>query len=131
MYLSLVMHACVLSCFSSVKLCNPVDCSLAGSSVHGILQAGNWSGLPCPGGSDGKNMPAMHEFSFLDFSPEEGKSERESRSVVSDSLQPHGLYSPCNSPGQNTGVGSHALLQGIFPTQGSKSRSPAGSFFTS
>ena len=35
------------------------------------------------------------------------------------SLQPHGLYSPWNSPGRNTGVGSHSLLQGIFPTQGS------------
>ena len=47
------------------------------------------------------------------------KRENESRSVVSDSLRPHGLYSPWNSPGQNTGVGSHSLLQGIFPTQGS------------
>ena len=43
----------------------------------------------------------------------------ESHSVVSDSLRPHGLYSPWNSPGQNTGVGSLSLLQGIFPTQGS------------
>ena len=43
----------------------------------------------------------------------------ESCSVVSDSLPPHGLFSPWNSPGQNTGVGSHYLLQGIFPTQGS------------
>ena len=34
-------------------------------------------------------------------------------------LRPHGLYSPWNSPGQNTGVGSLSLLQGIFPTQGS------------
>ena len=42
----------------------------------------------------------------------------ESRSVMSDSLWPHGLYSPWNSPGQNTGVGSLSLLQGIFPTQG-------------
>ena len=41
----------------------------------------------------------------------------ESPSVVSDSLQPHGWYSPWNSPGQNTGVGSLSLLQGIFPTQ--------------
>ena len=31
---------------------------------------------------------------------------------------PHGLYSPWNSPGQNTGVGSLSLLLGIFPTQG-------------
>ena len=42
----------------------------------------------------------------------------ESHSVVSDSLQPHGLYSPWNSSGQNTGVGSLSLFQGIFPTQG-------------
>ena len=43
----------------------------------------------------------------------------ESHSVMSNSLQPYGLYSPRNSPGQNTGVGSLSLLQGIFPTQGS------------
>ena len=43
----------------------------------------------------------------------------QSRSVVSGSLQPHGLYSPWNSPGQNTKVGSLSLLQGIFPTQDS------------
>ena len=42
----------------------------------------------------------------------------ESSSVVSDSLPPYGLYSPWNSPGQNTGVGSLSLLQGIFSTQG-------------
>ena len=40
----------------------------------------------------------------------------ESCSVVYDSLWPHGLW---NSPGQNTGVGSLSLLQGIFPNQGS------------
>ena len=42
----------------------------------------------------------------------------ESHSVVPISLQPHGLYSPWNSPCQNTGVGSLSLLQGIFPAQG-------------
>ena len=40
------------------------------------------------------------------------------KSLCHVSLWPHGLYSPWNSPGQNTGVGSHSLLQGIFPTQG-------------
>ena len=49
--------------------------------------------------------------------PNAGKVS-ESRSVMSDSLWPHGLYSPWNSPGQNTGVSSRSLLQGIFPTQG-------------
>ena len=38
---------------------------------------------------------------------------------MSDSLQPHGVYSPWDSPGQNTGVGNLSLLQRIFPTQGS------------
>ena len=38
-------------------------------------------------------------------------------SVLSDSLQPHGLWS-WDSPGKNTGVNCHFLLQGIFPTQG-------------
>ena len=47
-----------------------------------------------------------------------GSWESESRSVVSDSLRPRGLYSPWNSLGQNTLVGSHSRLQGIFPTQG-------------
>ena len=37
-------------------------------------------------------------------------------SVVSDSLWPHGLLCPWNSPGKNTGVGCHSLLQ-IFPIQ--------------
>ena len=42
----------------------------------------------------------------------------ESHSVVSDSLRPRGLCSTWNSPGQNSGVGSLYLLQGIFPTKG-------------
>ena len=45
------------------------------------------------------------------------EGESESLSVVSDSLRPHGLYSPRNSPAQNTGVDSLSLLQGIFLTQ--------------
>ena len=51
---------------------------------------------------------------------------------MSDSLWPHGLYSPWNSPGQNTGVGSLSLLQGIFSTQGSNAGiCLAGGLFTS
>ena len=52
--------------------------------------------------------------------------ESESRLVLSDSLWPHGLYSPWNSPGQNTGVDSPSLLQRIFPTQGSNPGLPHG-----
>ena len=46
------------------------------------------------------------------------RSQSESCSVVFDSLWPHGLYSPWNSLGQNIGLRSLSLLQGIFPTQG-------------
>ena len=36
--------------------------------------------------------------------------------VMSNSLPPHGLLCLRNSPGKNTGLGSHSLLQGIFLT---------------
>ena len=44
--------------------------------------------------------------------------------VMSNSLQPYRLWParllcPWDSLGKDTGVGCHALLQGIFPTQGS------------
>ena len=64
-------HYILFLCFCLVAqlcltLCNPMDCSPPGSSVHG------------------------------------------------------------DSPGKNTGVGSHTLLQGIFPTQGSNPGLPHG-----
>ena len=59
---------------------------------------------------------------------------------MSDSLGSYGRYSiklfcPWNSPGKNTGVGCHALLQESFPDPGSKltfltSPALAGEFFT-
>ena len=36
----------MISQFSHVQLCDPVDCSPPGSSVHGIFQEEYWSGLP-------------------------------------------------------------------------------------
>ena len=52
-----------------------------------------------------------------------------SRSVMLDSLRPHELQPtrllyPWDSPGKNTGVGCHFLLQGIFPTKGSNTGLP-------
>ena len=46
-------------------------------------------------------------------------SHGESRSVTHDWLRPRGLFSPWNSPGQNTGGGSLSLLQGNLPNPGS------------
>ena len=49
-----------------------------------------------------------------------GSWESESRSVVSDSLRPRGLYSPWNSPGQNIGEGSLSPPPGDLPNPGIK-----------
>ena len=51
---------------------------------------------------------------------------------VTPGLRPTRLLRPWDSPGQNTGVGCHALLQGIFSTQGSNPQllRIAGRFFT-
>ena len=90
-----------------------MDSSPPGSSVHGISQA---KILPFPSPGDLPNpgiepsFPALQVNSLL--------SESESHSILSDSLRPHRLYSPWNSPGLNTGVGSLSLLQGVFPTLG-------------
>ena len=60
------------------------------------------------------------------------RSESESCSVVSNSLRPHGLYSPWNSPGHNNGVGSQSLLRGSFqPKDQTQVSCTAGRFFNS
>ena len=66
---------------------------------------------------DKHNCPTVWTFFTTTLLGNLDESESESHSVVSDSWQPHGLYRPWNSPGQNTGVGSCSLLQGIFPNQ--------------
>ena len=101
-----------------------MDYSLPGFSVHGDSPGKKyWSGLPFPSPGNLPDpvikpvSPLLHwRVDSLLLSHQE---ESESHSVMSDSLQPHGLDSPWESPGQNTGVGSLSLCQGIFPTQGS------------
>ena len=53
------------------------------------------------------------------------KSESEKHSVISDSLRPHGLYSPWNSLGQNTGVGQPIPSPADLANPGIKPGSPA------
>ena len=89
---------------------------------HPMMEEDKVSGARLPAGKGGKltfgegllhaRHFACHLISTLQ------NPESESHSVVSDPLQLHGLHSPWNYPGQNTGVGSLFLLQGIFPTQG-------------
>ena len=112
------MNVCVCSLVQSCPiLCDPMDCSLPVPSVHGIFQARvlEWVAISYSRGSS-----QLRSQTWVSMSPAlaGGVLERRSHSVMSDSLRPHGLYSPWNSPGQNTGVGSLSLLQGIFPTQG-------------
>ena len=114
---------CVLAAQLCPTLCNPMDCSPPGSPVHGILQARimEWVAISFSRGSsrprDRTRISCITGGCFTILATREAWSE--SHSVMSDSLWPHGLYSSWNSPGQNTGVGSCSLLQGIFPTQGS------------
>ena len=70
---------------------------------------------PCPRAKEKPQQDSRRgEITFrIKFHTLQRYSESESCSVVSDSLQPHGLYGPWNAPGQNTGVGSLSLLQGI------------------
>ena len=86
-----------------------MDCSLPGSSLSmGFSRQEYWSGLPLPS----LNSPTIGK-----------KRKRISQSCLT-LLQPQELYPtrllcPLGSPGKSTGAGSHAVLQGIFPTQGS------------
>ena len=77
-------------------LCSLMDCSLLGSSVHGILQARilKWVAMPSPGDL-----------------PNPGIEPRP------PALQANSLLSEPPGKPKNTGVGSLSLLQGIFLTQ--------------
>ena len=87
--LCLVAHYCPI-------VCDPMNCSLPGSSVHGLLQQEYWSGLPCPPPGDLPN-PGIEPRSF--------------------ELQVDSLPSELSGNPENTEVGSQCLLQGIFQIQ--------------
>ena len=109
---------------SYLTLCNPMDCRLPGSYVHGIFQArilewvtiSSFRGSSCPGIKP--VCPSSSTLQMDSLTTEPLRCVCESHSFVSNSLHPHGLHSPWNSPGKNTGVSSLSLLLGIFPTQG-------------
>ena len=95
---------------SSLTPSDPMDCSLPGSSVHGIFQAGvlEWGASAFSVG-EGRGV-ALGLGDCLGRQRDLQSSASESRSVTSDSLRPHRLYSPWNSPGQDTEEGSLSLL---------------------
>ena len=94
---SSIMCVCLCSVAQlCLTLCDCMDCSLPGSSVHGILQARilEWVGIP---------------FLLYGMFPTKGLNPG---LPLANSL-------PSEPPGKpkNTGVGSLSLLQRIFPTQ--------------
>ena len=93
------MKVKVLVAQSCSTLCDPIDCSPQGSSVHGILQARRleWVAIPFSRGS---------------FLPRDPGIKPRSPALQADSLQSE----PPGKP-KNTGVGSLVLPQEIFPTQ--------------
>ena len=125
------MHA--KSLYSCPSLCNSMDYSPPGSLTRGFSRQEYWSGLsfPSPGdlpepGTEPASLmsPVLDGRFFTTSTTWEALSV--SSSVVSNSLEslhPYELSStrllcPWNSPGKNTGVHGHSLLQGIFLTQG-------------
>ena len=124
-YMCLVTQSCR-------TLCNPVDGSPPGSSVHGDSPDKS-TGVDChallqgifPIQGSNPGLPHCRQVLYLlshQGSPllyEKVQSKSFSRSAVSDSLRLHGLLHPWDFSGKSTRVGCHFLLQGIFPTQGS------------
>ena len=101
----------------------PVDCSPPGFSVRGILQGitVEWVAIsffsrdpPNPGIQP--RSPALQ----ADSLPSEPPCVAQSCPTLCKPVDcsPPGSSVHGDSPGKNTGVGCHALLQGIFPTQG-------------
>ena len=117
-------NLCVLVAQSCLTLCDRMDCSLAGSSVHGILQARilEWVVIPFSRGSTGHmdwTCISCIARTFLTlWSTREALQSSLLLSCFSCVLpcvthrqQPTKLPHPGDSPGKNPGVGCHFLLQ--------------------
>ena len=97
---------------SCLTLCDPMDCSPTGSSVHEIFPGkntgvGSLSLLQEIFPTQGSNPGLPHCRQILYHLSHQGSP------VIG-----FGFLCAWNSPGKNTGVSCHSLLQGIFPTQG-------------
>ena len=130
---------------SRMTLCRPMDCSLPGSSISGIVQARILGQVTifCSRGSSrprdqthGVLLLQHWQVDSLPLAPRKPRhfiyqvkvQVAQSCPTLCDplncSLPVQSLLCPWNSPGKNTGVGSSSLLQGIFPTQGSNTGLP-------
>ena len=108
--------------------CDPMDCTLPGSFVHGISQAGiqEWVAISFSRGSsqprDRNCLLYLLHCRWVLYWLCYQRSPKVLISHVRLFVTPWivaRLFCPWNSPGKNTGVSSHCLLQGTFLTQGS------------
>ena len=106
-YLCVILHLSFHTCFHSFVPYSSIPHTLL--SIYYVL------GTILDNGSTRVNKKQSMPLGTLLSS--QVQSESESHSVIFNSFWPHGLYSPWNSTGQNTGVGSLSCLQGIFPTK--------------
>ena len=121
------------SCWVVSDSCDRVDWRLPGSSTHGILHTRilEWVGISSSRGSSQPRNGTQVCYIVGRFSTDwatgeaqlKDESESEGHSFMSDSLQPHDLYSPWNSAGQSTRVGTFSS-PGDLPNPGIEPRSP-------
>ena len=119
----LVSQSCLTLVTTGTVACQaPLSMGFFFFFFHGILQARilEWVAISFSRGSSWPRKWTQISCSAGRFFTDWATRETPKWQLLShvDSLQPQGLYSPWNSPGQNTGVGSRSLLQAIFPTQG-------------
>ena len=120
------MCVCAKSLQSCLTLCNPVDCSLPGSSVHRIFQARILEGLAMP---FSRGCSWFRDWTLFSLSPALASgffttgttfsSVLFSRLVVSDSLRPHGpqhARPPCPTPTPGVYPNSSPLSRWCHPT---------------
>ena len=106
---------------SCPTLCDPVDCSPPGSSIHGILQARTLEWVAISFSKAWKWKVKVKSRSRVRLANTYCYSVTQSCLTLCDPVDcsPLGSSVPWDSPGKNTRVGCHFLLQGIFRTQGS------------
>ena len=117
---------CVQSCLT---LCNPIDCSPPGSSLHGIVQQEYWSVLSCippgylpdPGTEPTSPAPSALQADSLLLRHQGSPGYMSMWLTLCNPMDcsTPGSSVHRDSPGMNARVGCYAVLQGIFPTQGS------------
>ena len=108
-------------------LCDSLNCSPPGSSVLGILQARilEWVGIPFSRrSSPPRDWTQVSYTAGMLYHPSHQGSPKINGIELNRSRVSWETIAVWNSPGQNTGVGSLSLLQGIFSTQGSNPGSP-------